>query len=118
MSPDDIDQYPQLISAYLSSKAFSGDTFNFLHLLREARSDVSEYVIEAAERILFNEESVSKEKGNYRSHHYLDELMEKEYTASESNPDLRKRYLDIIDRMLFLGVYGVGKIVDNHDRSY
>jgi hypothetical protein len=48
--------------------------------------------------------------------HYLDDLLLREYRATDDRPALRKRILDILDRMLVLGLYGTDKIIDEHER--
>lgn len=118
IKPDEIDQNRDLITAYLKSKAFSGDTFNFLRLLKDAESDVNEYVIHSAERVFHDTRNEDETRQHYRDYFYLEELLEKEYTASEINPKLRRRYLDIIDTMLELEIHGGEKIVKTHDRHY
>jgi len=119
IKPNEIDQNRNLIAAYLNSKAFSGDTNNFLQLLKDAQSDVNEYVIRSVERIFDDVRNADiAQQHRYRDYFYLEELLQREYAASESNPKLRKRYLDIIDTMLELEMDGSEKIVRTHDRHY
>ncbi|MGH1403826.1 MAG: ATP-binding protein [Alphaproteobacteria bacterium] len=116
---EDISRYHDLIHEYINSRSFQNDTFDFLHLLKESKSDVREYVILSAQKIFeyYENPEISKSL-QMRDCFYLDELLEKEYANSEYKPELRKQFLDIIDKMLELGIYGADKIVNAHDRHY
>ena len=116
---EDIGRYHDLILEYINSKSFQNDTFDFLLLLKESQSDVHEYVMLSAQKIFeyYENPEISKSL-QMRDCFYLDELLEKEYTNSEYNPELRKQFLDIIDKMLELEVYGADKVVKAHDRHY
>ena len=48
--------------------------------------------------------------------HQLQDIIKKEYSASEGYPPLRKRLLDLIDGMLRLELYGVDTIIKAHER--
>ncbi|MCB1563302.1 MAG: ATP-binding protein [Alphaproteobacteria bacterium] len=116
----EIAENKELIDSYLKSKAFKeDDSSDFLRLLKESSSDVHEYVIEAAEKIISkSKEPIDSRQNRHRDYMYLDDLLEREYAASEDSPDLRDRYLDIIDDMLKLEIYGSEKIVKSHERHY
>ena len=116
---EDINHYHDLILEYINSISFQSDTFDFLLFLKESKSDVHKYVILAAQRIFECCENPEISKSlQMRDCFYLDELLEIEYTNSEYNPELRKQFLDIIDKMLELGVHGADKVVKAHDRHY
>lgn len=115
----DLSRYHDLILGYINSKSFQSDTFDFLSLLKETQSDVHEYVILSAKKIIEHIDNTEISKTlQTRDRFYLDELLEREYANSEYNPELRKQFLDIIDKMLELEIYGADKIVNAHDRRY
>jgi hypothetical protein len=75
-------------------------------------------VIRAAERFVVNCEPNSESGG--RRHldlHQLQGLLKREYAASEKNPELRKRLLNVIDVMLQKELYGTEEIVKAHERE-
>ncbi len=110
------DSYRTLLRSFIRSKAFEAENFGFFFLLKEARDQTSEEVVMASERLL---ELVvgDVKKGGFPEMHYLDELILREYTAVADRPALRKRLLDIIDRMLILGIHGTDQIVKEHERG-
>ncbi|WP_243372238.1 ATP-binding protein [Geotalea sp. SG265] len=108
-----------LIHAFVQSKAFEEDNFSFFHLLKDAHEPTTQEVILAAERVLDlaeQPEDDSSPSGRRREMHYLDDLLLKEYSATEDCPELRTRILGILDRMLILGLYGTDKIIQEHER--
>ncbi|MFA7405180.1 MAG: AAA family ATPase [Pelobacteraceae bacterium] len=114
-----IEPYRSLIHAFIQSKAFEEDNFSFFHLLKDASESTTEEVIMAAERELDLAERPdenSSPSGHRQEMHYLDDLLLKEYSATDNRPELRKRILDILDRMLILGLYGTDKIIQEHER--
>lgn len=116
---EDIEPYRPLIHAFIQSKAFEEDNFSLFHLLKDANETTTEEVLLAAERLLNLAEQPddnSSPSGRHREMHYLDDLLLKEYVATENRPELRKRILDILDRMLILGLYGTDKIIQEHER--
>ena len=116
---ESIEPYRSLIRTFIRSQAFDGETFWFFHILKDAAESTTEEVILAAERILAlteqPEESSSPQRRS-REMHYLDELLLREYRATDDRPELRKRILDILDRMLLLGLYGADKVIEEHER--
>jgi hypothetical protein len=114
-----LEPYRALIHAFILSKAFEEDNFSFFHLLKESHESTTEEVILAAERVLDLAEQPdddSSPSGRRREMHSLDDLLLKEYTATEDHPELRKRILNILDRMLILGLYGTDKVFQEHER--
>jgi hypothetical protein len=104
-----------LDSTFIQSQAFEESNFSLFHLLKEAHESTTEVVILAAERVLDLAEQPATERR--REMHYLDELLLREYSATEDRPELRRRILDIFDRMLALGLYGTDKIIQEHERT-
>lgn len=115
---ESIEPYRPLLLAFIQSTAFEENTFSFFHLLNDAHESVTEEVLFATERLLelAEQQDSSSLFRRYHDMNYLDDLLLKEYTATEHRPALRKQILDIIDRMLVLGLYGTDKIVQEHER--
>lgn len=116
---ESIEPYRALMRTFIQSQAFDGDNFQFFYLLKEATESTTEEVILAAERILNLAEQpddTSSSLGRHREMHYLDDLLLREYRATEYHPEFRTRILDILDRMLILGLYGTDKIIQEHER--
>jgi hypothetical protein len=83
-------------------------------MLEEASCDVLDLVIGTAERLIA---VIEEERGHDRGvTHYLNDLLKREYVSSEKNADVRKRLLDLTDKMLAHNIYGVESIVTAHDR--
>jgi hypothetical protein len=102
-----IDNYRDLIRYFIQSKAFEDDGFSLFHLLEESHESATEEVVLAAERLLdLADQPDDPQVFHNRGVHYLDDLLLREYTATIDRPILRRRILDIIDRMLILGLYG------------
>lgn len=111
--------YRVLASTFIQSKAFEKHGFAFFHLLQNCHEPVTTEVLLAAERALELAETPSNEPSlaaRWQEMHYLDELLLREYAATENQPELRTRILNIIDRMLILGLYGTDKIILEHER--
>jgi hypothetical protein len=118
IEPSDFARFFDLAKKYIESRAFADDAFAFFHALEEATCNVQELVIRAAERLVVNCEPNSESGG--RRHldlHQLQGLLKREYAASEKNPELRKRLLNLIDVMLQKELYGTEEIVKAHERE-
>jgi len=115
---ESLEPYRPLLVAFIQSTAFEENTFSFFHLLTDAHESVTEEVLFAAERLLelAEQQDSSSPFKRHREMYYLDDLLLKEYAATDRRPALRKRILDIIDRMLILGLYGTDKIIQEHER--
>lgn len=115
----DITPYRHLMRAFIESRAFETDSFSLFHLLIETHQKTTEEVILAAERVLSLSEqadTLSAPTSRHRGMHSLDDLLLREYRATDCYPELRKRILDILDRMLVLGLYGADKVIQEHER--
>lgn len=115
----DIEPYRHLMLEFIRSKAFGGDNFSFFHLLNETHRPVTEEVLLAAERFLKlaeHPDDFPSPPGHRQEIHSLDDLLLREYRATDDRPTLRKRILDILDKMLLLGISGTDKIIQEHER--
>lgn len=115
IQPEEFLRFKDIAMAYLDSQAFEHETFAFFHALEKATCSVHELVICAAEKIISDYEANNKVE--YRHVDFLEDLLKREYASSESNPDLRKRLLDVIDKMLEKELYGTDKILKAHERG-
>lgn len=106
-----------LLSAYLESPAFDGEDFWFFEFLKKTDKPIANHLIAAAEKLLSEKVGKDSSQWAYRDFHHLHELIQAEYAASENDPDLRRRLLDVIDRSLEHGIHGTDSILNAHDRT-
>ena len=118
ISPDEFCRFTSLAWAYINSRSFMIDgSYAFFDALEKAAYPTCELVISAAERIVSDLSKDGQTGGLLRDLHHLKDLLKREYTASENNPDLRKRLLDVIDRMLERELHGTDEILKVHERG-
>jgi hypothetical protein len=116
--PDDFVRYTNLAWAYLKSQSFKIDgSYAFFDALEKAICPTYELVISVAELIVSDLSKDAQTGGLLRDLHHLKDLLKREYTASENNPELRKRLLDVIDKMLERELYGTEEILKVHERG-
>ena len=107
----------KIVSAYLDSKAFDGDDYRFFEYLKKTEAPIAHPLITAAEQLIARNLGGDSLGRAFRDFHSLHELLRIEYTASENDPDLRKRLLDVIDLCLEQNIYGTEDILKAHDRA-
>jgi hypothetical protein len=118
IEPKDFARFFELATKYVASRAFDYDAFAFFHALEEATCSVHELVISAAEKLIARNESNEKPDGHrHVDLHQLQGLLKREYAASEKEPELRRRLLDVIDKMLERELYGTEEIIKAHERE-
>ena len=110
-------RFSKLAKAYIESRAFEGEMFAFVRALENATMDVCELVISASEKLVIQltPNDLAGDRRTWDIRH-LQDLIKREYPASEANPKLRGRLLDVIDRMLALDFAGTDEILEAHDR--
>ncbi len=113
----DLQSCRPLLRKFIQSKAFVEENFSFFFFLKEARDQMFEEVVLASERVIKLIEDDVRRADSSLDLHYLDDLIRREYAAVADRPDLRRRLLDVIDRMLFLGLYGTDQIIEEHERN-
>jgi len=106
-----------ILSAYLESPAFDGEDFWFFEFLKKTDVPIADHLIAAAEKLLAEKAETDSSQWAFRDFHHLHELIQVEYTASEHDPGLRRRLLDIIDLCLEQGIHGTDSILSAHDRA-
>jgi hypothetical protein len=114
----DFFRFRALAEAYLESAAFNEkSSFAFLDAIRRASCDVHDLVIRAAEIVIEDIEKQGNAGGRRQMNlHQLQDLIKLEYSASENDAHRRTRFLDLIDKMLSLELYGVEEILKPHER--
>ena len=118
IEPSEFGKFYDLAERYLNSRAFKDDSFAFFHALEQATCKVHELVIIAAEKKIADlDANLTTSEVHYLDLDILNKLLEREYTASENDPDLRHRILDVIDKMLEKELYGTEKILKSHERE-
>jgi len=115
---DEVELYRELATEFLKSPAFLNNGFAVLRMLEDATCDVLDLVICANQKI---HSDISKNSNEHQVRHdtdlhQLQDLLRREYTSSESNPEARAKILDLIDTMLYREIYGVDSVVTAHDR--
>jgi hypothetical protein len=114
--PDDFHRYHDIAEAFIGSAAYGKHDWALLHALESATTDVTELVIAASERSLQIWEGSSANSAHLADLHSLMPLLRAAYEGCREEPDLRRRILDTIDRMLELSVHGVDQIISAHER--
>ena len=107
----------ELAEAYIQTDAFLEKPTYLLYALDGAECDVMELAVTGAERLIRSIiEREDQHGGRGTGLYKLQELLGREYAASEKRPDIRKRILDLIDLMLENDIYGTDKITEANDR--
>jgi hypothetical protein len=106
-----------MILQYIESKSFENETDSLLHALKESNLELPDVICGAAERIL---DLIGIEGSNLASHaagvaHYISILIVRQYEQT-SDPNIKTRCLDIIDRMERFGYFGVDDELNKIDR--
>jgi hypothetical protein len=118
IAPNEFIRFTGLAWAYMDSQSFMIDgSYAFFDALEKATCPTCDLVISAAERIVSDLSKDGQTGGLLRDLHHLKDFLKREYTASENNPELRKRLLDVIDRMLEREFYGTNEILRAHERG-
>jgi hypothetical protein len=117
IKPQDFHRYRALADQYVQSRAFKEESFAFFHALQEAECRVDDIVIAATEKLIIDLQANGNQGGRRTMDlHQLQDIIKREYSSSEHEPDLRRRLLDLIDRMLSLELYGTDEIIKPHER--
>ncbi|MHB8908395.1 MAG: NACHT domain-containing protein [Syntrophales bacterium] len=118
ISSDEFVRFTSLAWAYLKSQSFKIDgSYAFFDALEKATCPTYELVISIAELIVSDLSKDGPTGGLLRDLHHLKDLLKREYAASENNPELRKRLLDVIDKMIEREFYGTDEILKAHERG-
>ena len=114
----DFGRFVPLAKAFLDSLAAIDSSWSLLHALESATCDTHGLVVKAAVRLTTDLDARGTAGGRHMSElHTLQDLIRRDYAASEGNAALRTQLLDVIDRLLSGGYYGVEAIIKAHERS-
>jgi len=118
VTPDEFYRLVPLATDFIASAAFYDASWCLLHALETATCDTHALVIKASTRLTEDLEQAGAAGGRRMTEmHTLQDLIRRDYAASDGIPALRNELLDIIDRLLAAGVYGVDTITKAHERS-
>lgn len=117
VKPDQFDRYRELAYDFIRSPAFEAGSYGFFHALEHAECKVDDIVVAAANILMEDIGKNGNEAGRRTMDlHHLQDLIKKEYSASEAAPLVRANILDLIDRMLKMEVHGISDILKAHER--
>jgi hypothetical protein len=117
IKPDEFQKYRTLADQYVNSRAFESESFAFFNALQAAECKVDDIVILATEKLIIDLETNGNQGGRRMTDwSQLQDIIKREYAASENEPSLRNRFLDLIDKMLLLEMYGTDEILRAHER--
>lgn len=108
---DNFSYFTEMAQAFIQSPALPTCAYPFIQALKNATCDVTELVIETAER-LTKRESTTGVDFDYE----LRDLLKREYVNSESNPALRAKFLNLIDSMIEKGSFSANDLIQMADR--
>jgi len=116
-NPNNLPGFFDLAAAYIDSRALEQHSFHFFQALRNANISTHELVIRSAEKLLSIIQSEAATHSRHSDLHQIQDLLKHEYARSEANHDLRRRLLDVIDKMLEQELYGTDEILNAHERE-
>lgn len=119
IEPDEFFRFSGLAEAFLASRSLQLDSSSpFFGALEKATSSVHELVIRAAEKLVAYLETEGTEVSRRTLDlHQLQDLLKREYAATENDPEFRRRLLDLIDTMVERELYGTDRILKAHERE-
>ena len=108
---DDCPYFLEMAQAFIRSPALTTCAYPFIQALKRTTCDVTELVIEIAER-LTNKENTTEVDFDYE----LGGILKREYVNSEGDPILRAKFLNLIDGMIEKGSFSANDLVQMADR--
>jgi hypothetical protein len=113
IKPEDFRQFENLAIQYVQSRSLLDGDVGFFHLLEETTAETSELVLSASESLIKDIAQKGDGQGSRSGDlHRLQDLLRKEYLASEGRESRRKRVLDLIDEMIENGLYETEELLD------
>jgi len=115
---DALQPFAPLLESLIDSPAYEDATPQLLITLQHAPDQVDDLVLKAAQRFL---RIYGKQAGDIRTSaagdaHYISELVVRGLAQSRDRPH-RAALLDVLDRLLELGVYGIGDAIAEFERQ-
>ncbi len=114
MESTQLGDHVDLAYSFLQSAAFEDNADDLVHALKETTAAVPELVLEACKRTL---DAIEAKRGGplmYQAGDAL-ELLLRAYADGEDR-SFKERTLDLVDRALRLDIYGMNKLLADHDR--
>ena len=111
IAPDEFDDFVELAGTFIRSPAFRDSAFPLVDAFENLSSDVTQLVLEAGERIVLY--------GDARGSHsifLIQQHLKREYANSELQPELRTRFLDLVDKMAMKNLPEADDLMRLHDR--
>lgn len=109
--------YAELLGALIESPSYDHATPQLLITLQYAPDKVDDLVLKAARRFIdaFGEDAADIRSGPAGDAHYISELVVRGLAQSR-NRSHRAALLDVLDRFLALGVYGINNAIADAER--
>ncbi len=110
--------YASLLLALIASPAYRPATPQIFLTLEHAPDRVSDLELAAAQRFLdeFSDEAGDIRTGAAGDAHYVSELVVRGLAGSR-DPEERSNLLDVLDKLLEIGVYGIGEAIASFERG-
>ena len=108
---DDFPHFMDMAQAFVRSPAFKEAPYWIIQALGETSQDVTELVVEIGERLVRDQDDLK-----FRSMHQIQKALKREYVNSENRPELRTRFLDLIDDMAAKNIYEADDLMRLDDR--
>ncbi len=108
---DEFGHFTDLAQAFIRSPAFEDAAYEIIRPLEKTSHNVTELVLEAGEVIVRD-----REDGGPVSVYDIETILKREYVNSQNCPELRKRFLDLIDEMAARNLAGADDLMGLDDR--
>jgi hypothetical protein len=108
---NELAQYTNLIEQFVNSPAFSTSCYSLIHALEKTTAKLPEATCLVCEKFV---ESFGIESGDIRTStagdsNTISKLLIRVYSQNSRNSELQSRCLDVVDRMIEMGSYGLDK---------
>lgn len=110
-----LNEYEAEVLEFIKSPALKSDNYSLLNLFNKAEGSIKVFLQALIKRYRSEEIRLNGKKEVIDSYRFQD-LIDKEYVSSEKDSEYRKELLDIIDYMLEKEIYGIGKVLEKHER--
>ena len=110
----DLGEYVDLVRRYIESPAFTTRFNSLIEALEESAAHIPELIVEACERFF---DLAARDMSDTRAvdSRSLANLVVRAYSQT-SDPQIKNRCLDLVDRMHVLGSYGLDNVMGGIDR--
>ena len=104
MHGDEFLYFMEMAWTFVKAPAFQDSASPLIQALKNTSCDVSDIVFEVGKQIVGNKYEV-------RAHYAIQEVLKREYVNSGARPELRSRFLDLIDDMATKNLIGVDDLM-------